>query len=92
MSDLNELVRDVKDIDRRTQKIEQKIFNGMSESLKDLKEKLPQLMTKEDHAAIEAAKLEQMREMGKKKDRQNRALIAFVPLVTALLLRLLDMI
>jgi hypothetical protein len=69
MSDIEKLDIRLNDIDERTRRIEQKIFNGMSDALSALNKKLPELMTRDEHEAIEAAKVAMMREQGEKKDR-----------------------
>jgi len=77
-------------IDGRTQRIEQKIYNGMSHTLEHLEAKLPHLLTKEEHEIQEKIRRENMEEIGRRKDRYNRIFIACIPAVTALLLWLLN--
>jgi len=79
-------------LDERMQKVEQKMFNGISDTLSDLKAKLPHLMTTEEHERLEAVKLNQMHEMAKKKDRNVRLVGALMPVVTALLVWVLNLI
>ena len=83
--------------------IREKLFNGMSDSLDRLNATLPNLMTKEEYAVAEEVRskhrleLEEARakinaEMGKKKDRLLKAGLGIVPIVTGVVLYLLEKI
>jgi hypothetical protein len=72
-------------IEERTRRIEQKIYNGMSHTLEKLEEKLPHLLTVEEHERIENERRRMSEEMGKRKDRILAGLGIALPFVTALL-------
>ena len=72
-------------VDQRVRKIEQKMFNGMSDTLAKLETKLPHLMTVEEHERMEEVRRLNNLEIGKRKDRNIRIMAMLIPIVTTLL-------
>ena len=69
--------------------IREKLFNGMSDSLKKIELAIPNLMTKELHHALETSRAEANRVLGQKKDRWLKAGLGIVPVVTAIVVWLM---
>ena len=70
--------------------IRERLFNGMSDSLKKIELAIPNLMTKELHHALETSRAEANRVLGQKKDRWLKAGLGIVPIVTGAVLFLLE--
>ena len=79
-----------KEIIALIQPIREKLFNGMSDSLKKIELAIPGLMTKELHKALEDDRVAASRVLGQKKDRWLKAGLGIVPIVTGAVLFLLE--
>lgn len=85
----NENLAAHKEIIALIQPIREKLFNGMSDSLKKIELAIPNLMTKELHHALETSRAEANRVLGQKKDRWLKAGLGIVPVVTAIVVWLM---
>lgn len=87
-------------LDERLREVEKVLFNGLTETSRKmntwLDDQAPDLMTREEHERLDAARwevsTERNREIGRKKDRTIKLIAILVPLATAGIIKLADLL
>ena len=90
----------VVELDERLREVEKVLFNGVSTASKKmtewLDEQAPELMTREEHERLDANRwevsTERNREIGRKKDRMIKLIAIVLPLATAGVVKLVDLL
>ena len=87
-------------LDDRLREVEKVLFNGLSDTSRKmnawLDDQAPELLTRGEHERLDEARWEKSternREIGRKKDRMIKILAILVPLTTAGLMKLVNML